>query len=307
MGGKIWVTSEYGMGSTFSFYIIAKEHINIEIDLNKYKNVLKGKCALIVDDVDANRMMLSSMLLKWNMIPITCGSAKEALVYLKSGSIKFDLALLDIYMPGTNGIQLANKIKKMNIDIPLIALSSIGAEEKGNNFDIFLHKPIKEKYLLRAIVNVLTGKQLGLCTRSNSISVVTQKLHDDVSIIIADDVYINRKVIAKIFNKMGYKNIDTVNNGKELLDKLNNNYKYDLILLDIRMPILNGMEAAKLIQKKYNDYGKPYVVALTASIMQQDKAKYIEDGKFNDFLFKPSENHDFEKILKDVVKHKKNK
>lgn len=283
MDGNISVTSEYNKGSIFEFYILTQSHIGEKCKMDQYKSILKGKRALVIDDVDSNRMMITSILLNYGMIPMTCSNAHEGLIYLKS-DIHIDIVISDINMPGMNGIQFAKKVKsKLKLDIPLIGLSSIGDDPESSYFDVFLHKPIKEKYLIRSIVKLLADKTVDICEHSKKLC---QSSNPNISIIIAEDIYMNRKVMIKLLEKMGYNNVCGVENGLELLDELKMR-KYDIVLLDIRMPKMNGLEAATEIRNNRNKYNDPYIIALTASVTYSDKTEYLEKNLFDDFIFKP--------------------
>lgn len=335
MNGEIWCDSEFGVGSTFHFTIKLPEH-------NAFTNgngdaatdemthtitaLLHNKRVLIVDDNQVNRMMLNAQLLKWEMFPVSCSSAEEALIYVRLGS-NFDLALIDIVMPSMSGNQLIQKlIDEYDVKFPMIALSSIGDHDSDINdlFNARISKPIKEHKLLNRIVNVLQSvagqkyrKSIYSKTKVKSVNSTntvgdTNKRERDriaqanpLSIIVAEDVYLNQIVIKAMLNKLGYTDVDVVSNGIELIDRMKNK-TYDLLLLDLKMPRMDGLTASKHINVKYQPNVRPYIVALTASAMSGDREYYIREGGMNDYITKPIVRKDLERVLDECIRYKNN-
>lgn len=306
MNGNIWLDwSEVDKGSRFSFVIQTKvDQENIDEELSE--NVLAGTHVLIVDDNMHNRMSLSGIVSKWGMRPYAFHNPEEALYFTRIN--KFDIGLIDICMPKINGeafaIKLRDQIEHMNHSIPLIALSSLGDKSASSSkyFCAHLTKPIKEHKLKQICVSVLFKKVTKTHTSEGTIPVQSQsKLVDfaetkaNIRIIVAEDDYINQRVVVSFLQKMGYQNIYVVENGRQCLDSLYKNDNciplFDVILLDIRMPVLNGELVIKEIHKRCNDTNikKPYVVAVTAYGMKEDKEKYLKMG-FDDYIAKPVTN-----------------
>lgn len=300
MHGNIWLDwSEVDKGSRFSFVIqteVEQEHVDEEL----YQNVLTGTTVLIVDDNMHNRMSLSGIVSKWGMRPYAFHNPEEALYFTRIN--KFDIGLIDICMPKINGEAFASKLRDqtehMNHSIPLIALSSLGDKSASSSkyFCAHLTKPIKEHKLKQICVSVLlknvSDKKI-IPAKSKPIDFAETKTN--IKIIVAEDDYINQRVVVSFLQKMGYQNIYVVENGQQCLDSLYKNDNciplFDVILLDIRMPVLNGELVIKEIHKRRADANKkkPYVVAVTAYGMKEDKEKYLNMG-FDDYIAKPVTN-----------------
>ena len=308
MNGCIWLEkSECNRGSTFSFILSTKIYNDknelILQDSNEYNNtVLKNKNVLIIDDNFYNRISLTGVISKWGMHPHAFGDAEEAIHFTKI--IKFDIGLIDLCMPKMDGITFAKKLGEHNINIPLIALSSLC--DNDSELDIYFQssiiKPYKELYLKNICINLLNNKSNTVINKVQTTieyleTIDTFNLKDSIRILLADDIQINQKIIVYFLNKLNFNNIQVVNNGKECLNLMENNY-FDLILLDIRMPILNGEETLKQIKilNKYN----PYIIAVTAYCLLEDKQKYLDMG-FNDYLPKPIDINKLKKCMNKFI------
>jgi len=289
MGGNITVKSIPGQGSTFSFKIRAGRSNNQQRRY-VYYNVaeLEGKQVLVVDDNVTNRNILQAQLLQWKFAPTLAASGNEALRLLEAHP-DFNLVITDMQMPGMDGISLALEIRKKYPGLPIILLSSIG-DERGhhfpNLFSSILTKPIKQHILNKHIVNELR--------RNHSMARDTQpadnlrKLNINfakqypLDILIAEDNIINQALITHVLNKMGYEP-DIAQDGKETLDRVNNK-PYDVILMDIQMPEIDGLEATRIIRRQLTQ--QPVIIAMTANAMQEDKEACLLAG-MNDYISKP--------------------
>jgi signal transduction histidine kinase/DNA-binding response OmpR family regulator len=307
MGGVIWLEdSELGKGSMFSFVLPFKV-CEIDVDLKELNiEVLKNANVLIVDDNVHNRISLSGIMNKWGMNPHVYSNGEEALYF--SRIINFDIGLIDICMPKMDGITFAMKFRNQeefnNNNIPLIALSSLGDKIEINSqyFQQNLIKPIKESKLKSICIDVL---QKRIMIKKNKIENNTDNkietelldkyiinnnlldLKNNVRILIAEDIYINRKVITSFLNKLGFNNLQIVDDGKQCLNLALTN-DFDIILLDIIMPIMNGEVVLKELIKHYskNEGVKPYIIAVTAYCLREDKQNYLNLG-FDDYIVKP--------------------
>jgi PAS domain S-box-containing protein len=305
MDGCIWLDwSETSKGSRFSFIIKTKSIDNnddlLSID-DKNENILKNISVLILDDNLHNRISLIGMTTKWGMKPYAFSNAEEALYFSRIN--KFDLGLIDICMPKIDGPTFALKLREQkdfnNKTFPLIALSSLGDKITSNDlFKMHLIKPIKETKLKQLCIDCIkpylksnnkqtnNSKSIDLNTyiQTNNLS----ELKSNVRILLAEDVYINQKVIVSFLNKIGYKNIQIVENGQQCIDYALTK-TYDIILLDIRMPVMNGEVAYIKIKDFFENKPHkkmPYIVAVTAYCLKEDKQKYLSLG-FNDYIPKP--------------------
>lgn len=292
LNGKISCISTLDKGSTFKFNIQGKciNTINTRL-LPKVKNLI-GKKLLIVDDNEINRLLLMTTILKWSeqIIPICCSSGEEALRYIKQ--MHFDIGLIDILMPNMNGLQLAKNIKKINKKFPLIALSSLNEEDirkerDSNLFEYILYKPVNEKKLFK-ICNSLFNKNINIIKQQNIPKAKLSK------VIIAEDIVENQKVLKGYLNNFGYTNITMCKNGIEALDKIRET-EYDILFLDIKMPVMGGVELAEVLHKSTTINKIPYIIALTANVMGEDKFYYLNKCKMDNYLTKPiDKNHLFE-------------
>lgn len=312
MNGVIWLEdSTLNKGSTFSFVIPIENTKNIILDNSKNilstdiidESVLKDLCVLIIDDNLHNRISLTGIVTKWGMKAYAFSNCEEALCYTEL--YKFDIGLIDICMPEMNGITFAIKLKEQknscNNNIPLIALSSLDDKitNNVNYFKTILLKPIKETDLKISIINSL---------EKDTISKHTTLLDEyyykhQIKILIVEDNEVNLKILVKFIEKLGYNNIKTAVNGEKCIDLfLEDNF--DIIFMDIKMPIMDGDIALQKILKYTKDYPnklKPFIIAISAYSQREDKDKYLQIG-FNDFISKPISISDLNYIFTNYIK-----
>ncbi len=290
MGGEIWVQSEQGTGSTFNFTIKIKNSGigKTKLHVKGYLPQLRGRRVLIVDDNQTNRQILRLQFDSWGMIPVLAASGEEALVTIDSEAI-FDLIVLDLQMPGMDGIELAGKIKNINLKgkTPLLLLSSSGdlGYIKGGLFAGQLSKPVRLKELFQEVLHIMTE------TSKNEKKVEKQGEIDfslssrfPLRILIAEDNMVNQKLTISLLNLMGYK-VESVLNGREAVNILYEK-NFDVILMDIQMPEMSGIEATIKIKELFPVSKQPIIIALTANAMAGDREKCIESGMV-DYMSKP--------------------
>ncbi|WP_461451588.1 two-component regulator propeller domain-containing protein [Mucilaginibacter sp.] len=288
MGGKIWVESTYGKGSTFNFTIIVKSADQLKSSTSSplNLNLLEGKKILIVDNNKTNLSILKSQLAYWKVMPIACLSAIEALEILdREKDIK--LIISDMKMPEMDGIEFAKQIKAMPRPVPIIILSSIGETSKKKYQDLFtamLVKPVKQDQLLKSMLLQLEEKDINTPDAQKQASILDPDFASQypMRILVAEDNLINQKLIERILNKLGYQ-IDIANNGREAVEK-NSENNYDVIIMDIQMPVMDGYQATELIREISTV--QPYIIAMTANALAEDREICLSHGMDN-YISKP--------------------
>ena len=298
MGGEIQVESEQGRGSTFRFNIRCKTG---EQSIRHYVNIdfsdAEGKKILVVDDNETNLHILKSQLEQWKLIPVTASSGKKALEILNSDK-NFDLVITDMKMPELDGVQLSEKIKELNPLQKIILLSSLGDESQKKYRHLFaaiLAKPIKQNQLLRVVQMELkqTSQPLPIPEKklANLLSEEFASAHP-LNILIAEDNLINQKLIIKVLNKLGYKP-HLANNGQEVLEMLEKD-AYEVILMDVQMPVLDGLSATRKIRSEFDR--QPVIIAMTANAMVEDKEECLSAG-MDDYVSKPINLEELVRVL----------
>jgi PAS domain S-box-containing protein len=260
MGGRIWLNLLRGQGSTFTIKAKAVPGQPKAIPTG-IQPKLDGKNVLIVDDNKTNRIILGKQLNSWGIIPVPKPSGQEALASIRGGA-PFDAAILDMNMPDMDGVALAKEIRKYRKDLPLILLSSAGQRGKPELFEASLNKPIKPAQLHKVLSDTLAAQQ----SREETESLVAdaQANHSPMRILLAEDNVSNQRVTLQMLKKLGYR-ADAVANGAEAVQALERQ-PYDLILMDIKMPVLGGIEATRMIRERWPDNG-PKIIAITAMLL----------------------------------------
>ena len=291
MGGTIWLESEVEVGSTFYFTIrttVSQEEEESVVETSK--DILKGIHILVVDDNQTNRLVLVNMLARWNIKAIPVESAKKAMEIL-AGNTPVDLAMIDVQMPEMDGIMLAETIRKTENrkKLPIIMLSSMHQSDtvdksKKHLYSAFLIKPVRKVQLFRVIASVL-GHEIAV-ERKKEVHLNPEMGHQHpLKILLAEDNLINQKVAGRLLEKLGYQP-DIVANGLEVLEALHRQ-PYDVILMDLQMPEMDGLQASVEINKQWPDKNKrPRIIALTANAMKEDRDRTIKAG-MDDYISKP--------------------
>jgi two-component system sensor histidine kinase/response regulator len=291
MGGTMWVESAGvpGEGTTFHFTILTE--ISVEREIETDNTELAGKKVLIVDDNQTNRNILDKQSESFQMIPTKVASGDEALDLIQQGN-QFDLAILDYHMPEMDGVTLAEEIKKLpsGKKLPLILLSSYGYREKKIGFSKFaatLTKPIKLAQLYNAMVTVLCR----ITTHAAKEQPETPTRFDaeigqmyPLSILLAEDNKINQKVALRFLEKIGY-NADVAFNGIEAM-KAFKRQTYDVVLMDVQMPEMDGEQCTIEIRKQIPAAQQPRIIAITANALSTDRDRYLSIG-MDDYIVKP--------------------
>jgi CheY-like chemotaxis protein len=300
MDGEIWVESQVGKGSTFFFTIklrtsgIGKTKLYVRGQIPELKN----SRVLIVDDNETNRHIFTLQFESWGMLPVTAKSGQEALAIIEEDEEPFDLAVVDMQMPAMDGLELGRSIKALPFkgEIPLIMLTSLGKINKlpTDVFDAQLSKPIKLAELFEEVLRVIAE------ARNRRSNLADHNIDKNLAaklpmrILLAEDNITNQDLVITLLSKMGYK-IDAVENGRKALEMMERK-KYDIILMDIQMPVMNGMEATKIICEKYPEADRPKIIAITANAMPGDRERYLNAGMV-DYLPKPIKFKDVQSVL----------
>jgi signal transduction histidine kinase/HPt (histidine-containing phosphotransfer) domain-containing protein/PleD family two-component response regulator len=292
MGGNLWVESEVAKGSTFYFSLLAQIDDTEQTDSspNKLTNKLINKQVLIVEDNAHTRQFLTQQMEDWGIVVTETESGEEALNAIKMADSPFDLAIIDRQMPVMDGLSLAEKIDNLLLraPLPLLMLTSIDKHPNDIELEIFsayLNKPVKSAQLLNCLEELLTHRQTR--PRKKPPLPINSDLarKRPLQILLAEDNMTNQKVALLFLDKMGY-SADVVGNGLEAVKAVAKK-PYDVILMDIQMPEMDGMEATQRIRKQWlGPLNRPYIIAVTAHAMQGYRDKCLEAG-MNEYVTKP--------------------
>ncbi|MCB0103482.1 MAG: GAF domain-containing protein [Anaerolineales bacterium] len=291
MGGSMWAQSDgLGQGSTFFFTIKAEIADPLPAKKQVYLGIqpaLQGKRVLIVDDNATNRYILNMQTSKWGMQPRDTESPLTALGWVESGEA-FDIAILDMHMPHMDGLELAKKLKGNRVKFPLVLFSSLGRREAGDDtgmFSAYLSKPIKQSQLYDTLIGLFVKSD------EDEKKVTTDRFKPDpqmaarhpLRILLAEDNVVNQKLALRLLEQMGYR-ADVAANGRETVQAVERQ-SYDVILMDVQMPEMDGLEATREIISRWPDT-HPHIIGLTANAMQGDREMCLKAG-MNHYIPKP--------------------
>ena len=295
MGGTIRVESDGpGEGSTFFFTMVAPlatSPTTARRELIGSQPALAGKRVLVVDDNATNRKVLALQSGKWGMVTRDTASGFDALRWLEAGEA-FDLAILDMHMPEMDGLTLAGRIHAARPQLPMVLFSSLGRREAGESndgsgeglFKAYLSKPLRQSQLFDTLAGLLAHDHVAqpAATAKPTMDPGMAARHP-LRILLAEDNAVNQKLALRLLQQMGYR-ADVASNGQEAVESVERQ-TYDVILMDVQMPEMDGLEATRRIVQRWPDR-RPRIVAMTANAMQGDREACLAVG-MDDYVTKP--------------------
>ena len=312
MGGEIGMESVPGKGSTFWFTALFEKQPHVDKTVPVPNARLDGLRVLIVDDNATNRTILIHQTASWKMIPSEVEDGNRALELLRAAAAQhepYDIVLMDTYMPGITGFELARAIKgdPSIAAVPLVLMTSFGQRGDGQvareiGVAAYLTKPVRESQLFDCLVTVLDRSgvmsiQSNAATPAKRVTRYALKERETMSrklILVAEDNIVNQLVAARQLEKIGYR-ADVVANGLEAVEALTR-IPYDLVLMDCQMPEMDGYEATAAIRLREGQSKHTPIIAMTANAMEDERGKCLAAG-MNDYVSKPVKFEELHAVL----------
>jgi CheY-like chemotaxis protein len=296
MGGTMGVESAGpGAGATFRFTIAAPPAELPNASRRSFigrQPALFGKRLLVVDDNATNRKILGLQTARWGLVHRSTGEPHEALAWLEAGE-RFDLAIIDMHMPQMDGAAFAQAAAAIDAAMPRVLFTSLGRREAGSDglFRAVLAKPLKQSALFDTLMMLLaqgdgTQPRTAAAPKATGIDPTLAARHP-LRILLAEDNVVNQKLALRLLGQMGYR-ADVAANGVEAIDAIQRQ-RYDLVLMDVQMPEMDGLEATRRIVQRWpggSAPGRPRIVAMTANAMQGDREQCLAAG-MDDYVTKP--------------------
>jgi len=292
MGGRIWVESEPGRGSDFQFTAVVRATPERPPESSE---VLVGrmvaKRVLIVDDGESNRRILELLTRSWAMTPCAVASGREALALLNAGE-RFDVAIVDAHLPDVDGLATAEAIRALRpaSRLPILLITSLGRrpdDDAAGRLDLagFLTRPVKPVTLLTSLSSALSPGRGAPCPDLPSLTPLpTADPIAQLRILVAEDNVVNQRVVVRMIEKLGCR-ADVATTGVQVLAALDR-ARYDVVLMDVQMPEMDGLAAAREIRRRRGSGSGPAVIAMTANARREDEAACMAAG-MDGFIAKP--------------------
>jgi CheY-like chemotaxis protein/nitrogen-specific signal transduction histidine kinase/HPt (histidine-containing phosphotransfer) domain-containing protein len=292
LGGKIWVDSDAGQGATFHFTILARASAtSAPPPWQAPQPQLAGKRLLVIEDNPTNQRIIASRVAQWGMATHAASDAQSALELLKQGKA-YDAVIVDLQLPSMDGLALAEQIRQQpgGRYLPMLLLSNLrlradDTRPQESGISIYINKPIRPAQLLEALCRAMSV-QLQREKKAPAAPVLDADLARrlPLRLLLADDNPINQKVGLSVLGKLGYR-ADLANNGLEVIKALEQKV-YDVLFLDVQMPEMDGLEAARQICQRWPAEKRPCIIAMTGNALMGDREKCLGAG-MDDYISKP--------------------
>ena len=311
MGGGVRAESEGpGCGSTFTLTLragLADPVTSSGRDYDAEQPELSGRRVLVVDDNPTNRRVLELQTAPWGLDLESASSGPEALATLASGG-PFEAAILDMHMPGMDGLTLAQRIRDAGLGLPLVLCTSLGrreADEPEGLFAAHLAKPVRQSQLFETLTRVIAG---GVPTGTTHAPAAAPSAvagaganRPPLRILLVEDNQVNQKVALRLLQQLGY-SADVAGNGVEALEAIER-APYDVALMDVQMPVMDGLEASRRLVATYPPDQRPVIVAMTANAMVGDREMCLAAG-MDDYVAKPIRLEALDEALQRAAGHR---
>ena len=291
MGGQMSAHSGGpGTGATFTFTIVAKPAQVPSTRQRDFLGVqpdLAGRRLLVVDDNATNRRVIALQAEKWGLAARATGSPQEALGWIDAGE-SFDAAIVDMHMPEMDGVTLARALRERRPAMPRVLWSSLGRREAGDDdtlFAAYLAKPMRQSHLFDLLHGLFAHTPAPRAAAPAKVALDPDlAARHPLRILLAEDNVVNQKLALRLLSQMGYR-ADLASNGIEAVESVERQV-YDVVLMDVQMPEMDGLEATRRITARWSAAERPRIVAMTANAMQGDREMCLAAG-MDDYLTKP--------------------